>query len=149
MTLDGRPAGEPHGGYYFHPTLLDHVTPDMDVYGQEVFGPVLSVVRVDSLDEALDLIDRNPYGNGAALFTTSGAAARAFHQRVSVGMVGINVAIPIPTAVHSFGGWKDSRFGDHHMAGTEGFRFYTKQKVVTSRWPEQVGSTMSLAFPGR
>ncbi|MFE7444054.1 CoA-acylating methylmalonate-semialdehyde dehydrogenase [Streptomyces chartreusis] len=148
IVLDGRNHERAGGdGYFVGPTLVDFVTPDMPVYQDEVFGPVLSVVRVDTLDEALDLIDQNPYGNGAAIFTASGHAARHFQSRASVGMVGINVPIPIPHAVYSFGGWKQSRFGDQHMAGTEGFRFFTKQKVVTSRWPNTRGEGVSLAFP--
>jgi malonate-semialdehyde dehydrogenase (acetylating)/methylmalonate-semialdehyde dehydrogenase len=131
------------------PTLIAGVQPDHDVYRDEVFGPVLSVVRVDTLDDAIATIDANPYGNGAAIFTSSGAAARAFQRRASAGMIGINVPIPIPNAIYSFGGWKDSRFGDHHMAGTEGFRFFTRQKVVTSRWPETVAAGVTLAFPGQ
>jgi malonate-semialdehyde dehydrogenase (acetylating)/methylmalonate-semialdehyde dehydrogenase len=150
-VVDGRSyvhAGH-EDGYFVGPTLLDHVTPAHDVYGDEVFGPVLSVVRVDTLDEAIATIDGNRYGNGAAIFTASGAAARTFQRRASAGMIGVNVPIPIPSAVYSFGGWKDSRFGDQHMAGTEGFRFFTRQKVVTSRWPDAGRSDVNLAFPGR
>jgi malonate-semialdehyde dehydrogenase (acetylating)/methylmalonate-semialdehyde dehydrogenase len=150
LVVDGREHALAAGdGYFVGPTLLDGVRPDMDVYRDEVFGPVLSVVRVDSLDEAISAIDANPYGNGAAIFTSSGHAARTFQQRASAGMIGVNVPIPIPNAVYSFGGWKDSRFGDLHMAGTEGFRFYTKQKVVTQRWPQAPQDGVSLAFPGR
>lgn len=146
VVVDGR-AQRPDQGYFVSPTLIDAVTPDLDVYRQEVFGPVLSVVRVDSFDQALALIDGNQYGNGAAIFTRDGGTARAFQRRASAGMIGINVPIPIPNAVYSFGGWKDSRFGDQHMAGTEGFRFFTKQKVVTSRWPVARREQSSLAFP--
>jgi malonate-semialdehyde dehydrogenase (acetylating) / methylmalonate-semialdehyde dehydrogenase len=150
LILDGRSHERAGGeGYFVGPTIVDRVTPTMDVYRREVFGPVLSVVRVDTLDDALATIDANPYGNGAAIFTASGSVARAFQRRASAGMVGINVPIPIPNAAYSFGGWKDSRFGDLHMAGTEGFRFYTKQKVVTARWPEAPDAEVSLAFPGR
>jgi malonate-semialdehyde dehydrogenase (acetylating)/methylmalonate-semialdehyde dehydrogenase len=151
VVVDGRSyvhAGH-EDGYFVGPTLIDHVTPAHDVYRDEVFGPVLSVVRVDTLDEAIATIDANRYGNGAAIFTSSGAAAREFRRRASAGMIGVNVPIPIPNAVYSFGGWKDSRFGDQHMAGTEGFRFFTRQKVVTSRWPEAARSGVHLAFPGR
>jgi malonate-semialdehyde dehydrogenase (acetylating)/methylmalonate-semialdehyde dehydrogenase len=150
VVLDGRGHELAGGdGYFVGPTIVDDVTTTMDVYRDEVFGPVLSVVRVDTLDDALATIDANPYGNGAAIFTASGSAARTFQRRASAGMIGINVPIPIPNAVYSFGGWKDSRFGDLHMAGTEGFRFYTKQKVVTARWPEAPDGGVSLAFPGR
>ena len=149
LVLDGRShaLAESSAGYYVGPTLFDHVTTGMHVYQEEVFGPVLCVVRVATLDDALDIIDANPFGNGAAIFTTNGRTARTFQNRASVGMVGINVPIPIPNAVYSFGGWKDSRFGDQHMAGTEGFRFYTKQKVVTSRWPDVPSDGVDLAFP--
>ena len=147
VVVDGREyEGE---GYFVAPTLVDAVTPDLDVYAEEVFGPVLSVVRVATLEEALALIDDNPYGNGAAIFTRDGGSARRFQRSASAGMIGVNVPIPIPNAIYSFGGWKDSRFGDQHMAGTEGFRFFTKQKVVTSRWPEAATSPTSLAFPTR
>jgi malonate-semialdehyde dehydrogenase (acetylating)/methylmalonate-semialdehyde dehydrogenase len=150
LVLDGRGHELADGdGYFVGPTIVDDVTTTMDVYRQEVFGPVLSVLRVDTLDDALATIDANPFGNGAAIFTGSGNAARRFERRASAGMVGINVPIPIPNAVYSFGGWKDSRFGDLHMAGTEGFRFYTKQKVVTARWPDAPDGNVSLAFPGR
>jgi len=152
IVLDGRDFrhADFSDGYFVGPTLIDRVLPAFDVYQQEVFGPVLSVVRAGSLAEALELIDRNPYGNGASVFTASGAAARAFHRRASAGMVGINVPIPIPNAAYSFGGWKGSRFGDQHMAGTEGFRFYTRQKVITARWPDADDDDgVRLAFPGR
>jgi malonate-semialdehyde dehydrogenase (acetylating)/methylmalonate-semialdehyde dehydrogenase len=148
VAVDGR-GQEPERGYFVAPTLVDDVTPDLEVYKQEVFGPVLSVVRVDTLEQALALIDGNPYGNGAAIFTRDGGSARTFERRASAGMIGVNVPIPIPNAVYSFGGWKDSRFGDQHMAGTEAFRFYTRQKVVTSRWPGAQSAPMGLAFPGR
>jgi malonate-semialdehyde dehydrogenase (acetylating)/methylmalonate-semialdehyde dehydrogenase len=148
VAVDGR-GKQPAAGFFVAPTLLDYVTPDLEVYRREVFGPVLSVVRVDTLDRALALIDGSQFGNGAAIFTRDGGAARRFQRLASAGMIGINVPIPIPNAVYSFGGWKDSRFGDQHMAGTEGFRFYTKQKVVTSRWPESKQTKTSLAFPAR
>lgn len=150
VVLDGRQhAMAAADGYFVGPTLVDEVTTEMAVYRDEVFGPVLSVVRADTLDEAITLVDANPYGNGAAIFTASGHAARTFHRRAQAGMIGINVPIPIPNAAYSFGGWKDSRYGDLHMAGTEGFRFFTRQKVVTSRWPEAPEAGVSLAFPGR
>jgi len=149
LVLDGRSheLAETSAGYYVGPTLVDHVTTGMHVYQEEVFGPVLSVLRVETLDEALNIIDANRFGNGASIFTTSGRSARTFQGRASAGMIGVNVPIPIPNAVYSFGGWKDSRFGDQHMAGTEGFRFYTKQKVVTSRWPDAPSDGVDLAFP--
>jgi malonate-semialdehyde dehydrogenase (acetylating)/methylmalonate-semialdehyde dehydrogenase len=148
VVVDGRESGA-EAGYFVAPTLLDEVTPELEVYQQEVFGPVLSVVRVDSLDDALALIAANRYGNGAAIFTRDGAAARAFQRGATAGMIGVNVPIPIPSSVYSFGGWKDSRLGDQHLAGTEGFRFFTRQKVVTSRWPEAQPSETNLAFPAR
>lgn len=145
VVVDGRgiQVKGSEAGFFVGPTLLDSVTPEMSVYGQEIFGPVLSVLRVDTLDDALELINANPYGNGTAVFTNSGEVARTFQRRVSVGMIGINVPIPVPMAFHSFGGWKDSLFGDHHIHGPEGVRFYTRAKVVTSRWPHV--SEQSLA----
>jgi malonate-semialdehyde dehydrogenase (acetylating)/methylmalonate-semialdehyde dehydrogenase len=120
----------------------------MDVYREEIFGPVLSVVRADSVDEAIALINANPYGNGTAVFTSSGEAARRFQRGVHVGMIGINVPIPVPMAYYSFGGWKDSLFGDKHIHGPEGVSFYTRAKVVTSRWPEVAhDSGSSFHFP--
>ena len=119
----------------------------MSVYTDEIFGPVLSVLRVDTLDEALALVNANPYGNGTALFTSDGGAARRFAQEVEVGMVGINVPIPVPMAYYSFGGWKASLFGDSHAHGTEGVHFFTRGKVVTSRWPESGLSRVDLGFP--
>ena len=115
--------------------MIDQVTTEMDVYREEIFGPVLSVVRADTVDEAIALINANPYGNGTAIFTSSGEAARRFQRGVKVGMIGINVPIPVPMAYYSFGGWKDSLFGDKHIHGPEGVSFYTRGKVVTSRWP--------------
>ncbi len=138
VVLDGRqvevPGGE--GGFFIGPTLIDHVTPSMAVYRDEIFGPVLSVLRVDTLDEAIAAVNANPYGNGTAIFTRDGHAARRFRRDVQVGMVGINVAIPVPMAYYSFGGWKDSLFGDAHIHGMEGVRFNTRLKSVTTRWPE-------------
>jgi malonate-semialdehyde dehydrogenase (acetylating) / methylmalonate-semialdehyde dehydrogenase len=137
VVVDGRDlVVEGHeGGFFVGPTLLDRVSTDMDAYREEIFGPVLVVVRVNSLDEAIAVVNANPYGNGTAVFTSGGAAARRFQREVSVGMVGVNVPIPVPMAYHSFGGWKDSLFGESHMHGPEGVRFYTRAKVVTSRWP--------------
>lgn len=123
-------------GFFVGPTLIDGVVASMDVYQQEVFGPVLALVRVNTLEEAIAFINANPYGNGTAVFTNSGAAARAFIRGVQVGMVGVNVPVPVPMAYHSFGGWKDSLIGEHHMHGPEGVHFYTRGKVVTVRWPQ-------------
>ncbi|MFW6691032.1 CoA-acylating methylmalonate-semialdehyde dehydrogenase [Streptomyces sp. MAR4 CNX-425] len=142
VVLDGRGAaapgavdGEP-GGFWLGPTLLDHVTPEMTVYREEVFGPVLSVLRTGSFEEAVALVNANPYGNGTAVFTNDGGAARRYRTEVEVGMVGVNVPIPVPMAYYSFGGWKNSLFGDTHAHGTEGVHFFTRPKVVTSRWPD-------------
>jgi malonate-semialdehyde dehydrogenase (acetylating) / methylmalonate-semialdehyde dehydrogenase len=149
LVEDGRSAevAGQESGYFVGPTLFDRVQPDMDVYRDEIFGPVLVILRVDTLDEALQLIDDCEYGNGAAIFTRSGAAARRFQSEVSAGMVGINVPIPVPVSSFSFGGWKRSLFGDTHLYGEEGFRFYTRAKVVTSRWPEDPAGGVNLRFP--
>ena len=136
------------GGYYVGGTLFDNVTEDMEVYKQEIFGPVLSVVRAPDYETALDLVNRNEYGNGTAIFTRDGDAARDFTERAKIGMVGVNVPIPVPVAYHSFGGWKRSLFGDTHMHGMEGVRFYTRLKAVTSRWPKSgVREGHSLNMP--
>ena len=137
VVVDGRTLEVEGGGFFVGPTLLDGVTPEMDVYRDEIFGPVLAVVRVPTLAEAIDLINANPYANGTAIFTGSGQAARYFQRQVQVGMIGINVPIPVPMAFYSFGGWKSSLFGDKHVHGPEGIKFYTRGKVVTSRWPEE------------
>jgi malonate-semialdehyde dehydrogenase (acetylating)/methylmalonate-semialdehyde dehydrogenase len=142
LTVDGHPDG-----YWLGPCLFDRVTPDMTIYTDEIFGPVLCVVRVDSYDEALRLVNDNPYGNGTAIFTNDGGAARAFQRDCTVGMVGINVPIPVPTASFSFGGWKDSLFGDLHMHGTDGVRFFTRTKAVTERWPDPHTRGLDLGFP--
>ncbi len=147
VVVDGRSADVPTDGFFLGVTLLDHVTDDMTVYTDEIFGPVLGVVRVDTYDEGLALINRNQYANGTAIFTRDGGAARQFQFDVEVGMVGINVPIPVPVAYHSFGGWKDSLFGDTHMYGPEGIKFFTRGKVVTSRWPDPATSTVDLGFP--
>jgi malonate-semialdehyde dehydrogenase (acetylating)/methylmalonate-semialdehyde dehydrogenase len=137
LVVDGRGLVVPghESGFFLGPSLFDRVTPDMSVYSDEIFGPVLVVLRAATLDEAIDLVNRNPYGNGTAIFTGSGAAAREFEERVEVGMVGVNVAIPVPMAFFSFGGWKQSLFGDLHVYGTEGVKFYTRTKAITARWP--------------
>ena len=134
-------------GFFLGPSLLDHVTPSMSVYTDEIFGPVLSIVRVPSYEAALDLVNANPYGNGTAIFTNDGGAARRFQYEVQVGMVGINVPIPVPMAYYSFGGWKDSLFGDSHAHGTEGVHFFTRGKVVTSRWLDPSHGGINLGFP--
>jgi len=132
-------------GFFVGPTVLDHVTADMDAYRNEIFGPVLSVTRVDTVDDAIAFVNANPYGNGTAIFTSSGEAARRFQRKVTVGMIGINVPIPVPMAYHSFGGWKDSLFGESHIHGPEGIRFYTRAKVVTARWPH-VEHTVAASY---
>ena len=136
-VVDGRELEVDGEGFWVGPTLFDEVTTEMAIYRDEIFGPVLSVVRVGTLEEAIALINANPYANGTAIFTGSGQAARIFQRRVHVGMVGINIPIPVPMAFYSFGGWKDSLFGDHHVHGPEGVRFYTRGKAITSRWPEE------------
>jgi len=147
LVADGRElAGGLGEGFFLGPCLFDNVRPEMSIYRDEIFGPVLSVVRTESYDDALALINDNPYANGVAIFTTDGAAARRFQSEVQVGMVGINVPIPVPMAYYSFGGWKASLFGDAHVHGGEGVKFYTRGKVVTARWTEKK-SGKSLAFP--
>jgi malonate-semialdehyde dehydrogenase (acetylating)/methylmalonate-semialdehyde dehydrogenase len=138
LVVDGRDlVVEGHeNGFFVGPCLFDRVTTEMDIYKDEIFGPVLVVLRADSFDEAIDLINANPYGNGTAIFTSSGQAARKFQRHIDVGMIGINVPIPVPMAFYSFGGWKDSLFGDTHVHGAEGVRFYTRGKAITSRWPD-------------
>jgi malonate-semialdehyde dehydrogenase (acetylating) / methylmalonate-semialdehyde dehydrogenase len=150
LAVDGRShpvAGGSAGGFWLGPSLLDHVTPVMTCYQDEIFGPVLSVVRAPGYAEALQIINGNPYGNGTAIFTSDGGAARRFSHEAEVGMVGINVPIPVPMAYYSFGGWKASLFGDTHVYGTEGVRFYTRGKAVTSRWPDPGPGGVSLGFP--
>ncbi|HYV16532.1 MAG TPA: CoA-acylating methylmalonate-semialdehyde dehydrogenase [Conexibacter sp.] len=149
LLVDGRGlvvAGR-EGGHFIGPTLFDRVRPGMSIYDEEIFGPVLLVVRADSYDEALALVNANPHGNGAAIFTNDGGAARAFEQDVRAGMVGVNVPIPVPAAYHSFGGWKDSLFGDLHVHGPDGVRFYTRGKVVTRRWADPAHRGVDLGFP--
>jgi len=146
LVVDGR-DGVPGAGYFLNPTLLDNVTTDMACYRDEIFGPVLSVVRVNGYQEGIDTINANPYANGTAIFTRDGGAARQFQFDVQVGMVGINVPVPVPVSYYSFGGWKSSLFGDTHMYGPEGVNFYTQGKVVTSRWPDPATSSVDLGFP--
>jgi malonate-semialdehyde dehydrogenase (acetylating)/methylmalonate-semialdehyde dehydrogenase len=149
LVVDGRdvqPDGD-EGGFWLGPTLLDHVQPQMSVYTDEIFGPVLSVLRVDTYDDALALVNSNPYGNGTAIFTNDGGAARRFQQEVEVGMIGINVPIPVPMAYYSFGGWKNSLFGDSHAHGAEGVHFFTRGKVITSRWLDPSHGGLNLGFP--
>lgn len=148
LAVDGRlDTTVPLEGFFLAPSLLDNVKPGMACYDREIFGPVLSVVRVSSYADALRLINENPYGNGTAIFTQNGGAARQFQFDVEVGMVGVNVPIPVPVSYYSFGGWKSSLFGDLHMYGPEGIQFYTRSKVVTSRWPDPGVSKVDLGFP--
>jgi malonate-semialdehyde dehydrogenase (acetylating)/methylmalonate-semialdehyde dehydrogenase len=149
LVVDGRTVSPDGGadGFWLGPTLIDHVTPEMSVYTDEIFGPVLSVVRVETYDEALALINSNPYGNGTAIFTNDGGAARRFQNEVEVGMIGINVPIPVPMAYYSFGGWKSSLFGDTHAHGTEGVHFFTRGKVVTTKWLDPSHGGIELGFP--
>jgi malonate-semialdehyde dehydrogenase (acetylating)/methylmalonate-semialdehyde dehydrogenase len=145
LIEDGRGLNRP--GFFLGPCLFDRVTPAMTIYREEIFGPVLSLVRTGSYDEALDLIQKNPYANGVAVFTNDGGVARKFQHEVPVGMVGINVPIPVPMAYYSFGGWKSSLFGDTHVHGKEGVHFYTRGKVITSRWPDPRFRGVDLGFP--
>ena len=149
VVVDGREvqADGAADGFWLGPTLLDQVTPEMTVYTDEIFGPVLSVLRVETYEQALDLVNRNEYGNGTAIFTNDGGAARRFQNEVEVGMIGINVPVPVPMAYYSFGGWKHSLFGDSHAHGTEGVHFFTRGKVVTSRWLDPSHGGLDLGFP--
>ena len=150
IAVDGRDLSVAgfESGFFVGPTVIDEVTTEMDVYREEVFGPVLSVLRAGTVEEAIALVNANPYGNGTAIFTSSGQAARQFQRGVKVGMIGINVPVPVPMAFYSFGGWKDSLFGDKHKHGAEGVSFYTRAKVVTARWPREAAPTeASYHFP--
>jgi malonate-semialdehyde dehydrogenase (acetylating)/methylmalonate-semialdehyde dehydrogenase len=149
VVADGRdhPLYTESDGFFLGASLIDKVTPDMDSYRNEIFGPVLEVVRVPTYTDAVKLVNENPYGNGTAIFTRDGGAARQFQFEAEAGMVGINVPIPVPVAYYSFGGWKASLFGDLHMYGPEGIQFYTRAKVVTSRWPDPGTSKVDLGFP--
>src|SRR5215211_7108150 len=146
VVVDGR-DGANGDGFFLNPSLLDHLEPGMKAYDDEIFGPVLGVTRVDTYGEAVRLVNENPYGNGTAIFTRDGGAARQFQFEAQAGMVGINVPIPVPVAYYSFGGWKASLFGDSHVYGPEGINFYTRGKVVTSRWPDPATSRVDLGFP--
>ncbi len=147
VVADGRETAPDGNGFFLGVTLLDEVTPEMDVYKDEIFGPVLGITRVDTYEEAVRLVNENPYGNGVAIFTRDGGVARQFQFEVNAGMVGVNVPIPVPVAYYSFGGWKSSLFGDLHIYGPEGIQFYTQGKVVTSRWPDPATSKVDLGFP--
>jgi malonate-semialdehyde dehydrogenase (acetylating)/methylmalonate-semialdehyde dehydrogenase len=149
LVRDGRTISLPglEGGFFLGPTIFDHVTTDMTIYRDEIFGPILVVLRAGSMEEAIELVNRNPYGNGTAIFTRSGAAARRFQLNIQVGMVGINVPIPVPVAFFSFGGWKQSLFGGAHVYGPEGIAFYTQRKVVTERWADSGTTASSLTMP--
>jgi malonate-semialdehyde dehydrogenase (acetylating)/methylmalonate-semialdehyde dehydrogenase len=147
VAVDGRRHELPDGGFFLGPTLLDRVAVGMTAYRDEIFGPVLSVVRVGTFEAALALVNSNPYGNGTAIFTRDGGAARRYQSECTVGMVGVNVAIPVPVAAFSFGGWKSSLFGDTHMYGPDGIRFFTRTKVITTRWPDPASSAIDLGFP--
>jgi malonate-semialdehyde dehydrogenase (acetylating)/methylmalonate-semialdehyde dehydrogenase len=148
VVVDGRHddvSNQP--GFFLAPSLVDKVPTDSPLYRDEIFGPVLSVVRADTYADALEMVNSNPYGNGTAIFTRDGGVARQFQYDVICGMVGINVPVPVPVAYYSFGGWKASLFGDLHMYGPEGLAFYTRTKVVTSRWPDPATSEVDLGFP--
>ena len=149
LVVDGRKPAVAgfERGFFVGPTLFDRVTAEMAIYREEIFGPVLAVVRADSLSAAIDLINANPYANGAALFTRSGHAARRFQEDVDVGMLGINVPIPVPMAFFSFGGWKNSLFGDLHVHGMDGVRFYTRGKAITARWPDDGSAAPGFHMP--
>lgn len=149
LVCDGRGVSvEGHEeGFFLGASLFDNVTTDMLIYRDEIFGPVLGVVRVDHYEDAIKLINDNQYGNGTAIFTNDGGAARKFQNEIQVGMVGVNVPIPVPLAFYSFGGWKDSIFGSHGIYGPEGVHFYTRQKVVISRWPDPIHRGVDLGFP--
>ena len=148
-VVDGRnvQADGAKEGFWLGPTLFDNVKTNMTIYTDEIFGPVLSVVRVKTYEEALKIVNDHPYGNGTAIFTNDGGAARRFQNEIEVGMVGVNVPIPVPVAYYSFGGWKNSLFGDSHAHGTEGVNFYTRGKVITSRWLDPSHGGINLGFP--
>jgi malonate-semialdehyde dehydrogenase (acetylating)/methylmalonate-semialdehyde dehydrogenase len=149
LVVDGRGFKVPgrENGFFVGGTLFDHVTPDMSIYKEEIFGPVLCVVRLPDVGSAVQLINANEFGNGVAVFTRDGGVAREFVRQIEVGMVGVNVPLPVPMAFNSFGGWKRSMFGDHHAYGPEGVRFYTRHKAVMQRWPNTASAGAQFAFP--
>jgi malonate-semialdehyde dehydrogenase (acetylating)/methylmalonate-semialdehyde dehydrogenase len=148
LVVDGRKdKASQNGGFFLGPSLLDNLKPTMAAYKDEIFGPILGIVRVETYEEAVKLVNSNPFANGVAIFTRDGGAARRFQFDIQVGMVGINVPIPVPVSYYSFGGWKASLFGDLHMYGPDGIQFYTRAKVVTSRWPDPATSKVDLGFP--
>jgi len=149
LLVDGRGVKVPghENGFFIGASLFDHVTPEMDIYKEEIFGPVLSTVRVTDYEAAIKLVHGNPYANGVAIFTRDGDAARDFVNRIEVGMVGVNVPIPVPVGYHSFGGWKKSIFGSHHIYGPDTIHFYTRLKAVTSRWPAGIKAGAEYNFP--
>lgn len=150
ILLDGRDYTPGQGyeeGFWCGPTLIDRALPEMSVYKDEIFGPVLICIRAPSYDEAVSLMQSHEYGNGACIFTRDGDAARAFTRAAKIGMVGVNVPLPVPLAFYSFGGWKRSLFGDHHMYGPEGVRFFTRMKTITARWPQSIAGGATLNFP--
>ena len=149
MLVDGRELKVPgrENGFFLGGTLFDHVKTDMKIYREEIFGPVLCIVRVPDFASAVELINAHEFGNGVACFTSDGGIARAFARQIKVGMVGINVPIPVPMAWHSFGGWKRSLFGDHHAYGEEGVRFYTRNKSIMQRWPDSIAKGAEFAMP--
>jgi malonate-semialdehyde dehydrogenase (acetylating)/methylmalonate-semialdehyde dehydrogenase len=145
FVLDGYQGHE--NGYYIGGCLFDNVTTDMSIYRDEIFGPVLAVVRMPDFESAVKIVNEHEYGNGTAIFTRDGDAARSFAHRINIGMVGVNVPIPVPMAFHSFGGWKRSLFGDHHVHGMEAVRFYTRQKAITTRWPTGIKAGADFSIP--
>jgi malonate-semialdehyde dehydrogenase (acetylating)/methylmalonate-semialdehyde dehydrogenase len=149
LLADGRGihVADHEEGFFVGPTLFDHVSPDMTIYQDEIFGPVLSVVRTETFEDAIRLVNDNPWGNGTAVFTNDGGAARTFQTEIQVGMVGVNVPIPVPLSFYSFGGWKESLFGDHAIYGPEGIHFYTRPKVVITRWSDPINRGVDLGFP--
>jgi malonate-semialdehyde dehydrogenase (acetylating)/methylmalonate-semialdehyde dehydrogenase len=147
LVVDGRESTLPDRGFFLGGSLFDHVRPDMRIYREEIFGPVLAVVRVPSLQAAIELINSHSYANGTAVFTRSGEVARSFAAGIEVGMVGVNVPLPVPMAFYSFGGWRSSLFGDHHIYGMEGVRFYSKLKCVTQRWPAPARTGAEFTMP--
>ena len=147
LVVDGRKDAPANRGFFVGASLFDHVTPAMKIYREEIFGPVLSLVRVTSFDAALRLVNDHEFGNGAAIFTRDGDSARTFAANAKAGMIGVNVPIPVPMAFHSFGGWKRSLFGDHYVHGPEGVRFYTRLKTITARWPTGIRKGADFHFP--